>query len=149
MEIKNTKIKVKDETENRKVQERLFSFGCYWQKNQKEVKYLDAEALYINEYLEITYTSNADTYFNNHKNKEITVAQLFSGKVPIETHIVAWDIKGCGDPIILCFSEDDAKERVKELFQKSDVVKESIRVYEIKSITTPTQNITYRKKVVR
>jgi len=49
------------------------------------------------------------------------------------THLVTWDIKGCGDPTKFFTSEKDAKEFVKDLSERVNVVKDSIIFVEIKS----------------
>ncbi len=47
------------------------------------------------------------------------------------THIVTYDVKGCGDPHIFCYGKDDMRDNVKRLLLKEDTVQESLKVFEI------------------
>jgi len=104
--------------------------------------------LFIDINKQITYC-DGHSYFNDENNKEITIAQLFNDKVPRPTHIVAWEVRGCGDPIQVCYAEQEARDKVKELFEDRNIVKESIIIYEIKAVINPTHNISFKKKVYR
>ncbi len=62
---------------------------------------------------------------------DIRLAKAHHFKNP--THLVVWEVKGCGDPCKFFTNEKDAKEEVKKLSDQSDVKKDSIILVEIKS----------------
>jgi len=49
------------------------------------------------------------------------------------THLVQWDLEGCGDPVKAFTNEKDAKDFIKELSDTDNVKKDSIVLYTIKS----------------
>lgn len=127
------KIKLKDEAENRRVQEALFKAGCFWFRNQTKLEHLGARALYLQD-AELTYTTHADEYFKGHKAKEIFVRDILKGyKLKAPTHVVIWDEED-EDPHKFFTSEEEAKEFMKELSEKSDVVEDSVILVAVKSV---------------
>ena len=48
-------------------------------------------------------------------------------------YIVTYDLRGCGDPVEKFDTDSSMKKRVKELIMNSDVITESIMVYEVKN----------------
>lgn len=55
------------------------------------------------------------------------------GSMKNPTHLVVWEVEGCGDPCEFFTDEKKAKGFVKELSEKSDTKKDSIILVEIKS----------------
>ena len=54
-------------------------------------------------------------------------------KLKKPTHIVVWD-EGCGDPAKFFTDEKEAKEFIKELSEKSKVIKDSIVFAEVRNV---------------
>jgi len=50
------------------------------------------------------------------------------------THAVIWEVKGCGDPSQLFSNEKDAKVKIKDLSERTDIVEGSILFLELKSV---------------
>ena len=123
MEIKNTKIRVRNEEENIIVQEKLFSLGCSWFKETR-VENLDAVELYIDENLYIGYCSDrGSNYFENNDKREISVKQLFrkSYKPKPEdlTRFMAYG-QGCYNKSELLNTEKELKEELKKVTNDND-----------------------------
>lgn len=49
------------------------------------------------------------------------------------THLVVWEVEGCGDPCKFFTNEKEAREEIKKLSELSGVKKDSIILVEIKS----------------
>ncbi len=79
---------------------------------------------------------------HDHSNLKLITGKQPKPKKP--THIVTYDVKGCGDPHKLAYSEKEAKETSKELLKDNNVVEDSIVIYEIKKIIRPKINISFR-----
>lgn len=60
------------------------------------------------------------------------------------TYLVVWDTNS-EDPHKVCYSEKEAKDKVKELYDSISVVKHSIVIYKIAEIIKPTATITFKK----
>jgi hypothetical protein len=84
IEIKDTKIRIKDSKESALVQKKLFELGCRWDnrtEQEQQPKYLDCSFLYISNDLSLGYTSHgSDHFFSNHRSKEIMVKDLLCPK---------------------------------------------------------------------
>ena len=67
--------------------------------------------------------------------------KMFKARVSVTpSHLVVWDT-GCGDPHKFFESEKEANAFVKDLSDKSDVIKDSIILVEVKSV----KKVTIRK----
>jgi len=87
-QLRNTKIRVSSDEENKKVQKVLFSLGCYWGSIKKIPQFLRGRFLFINESLRLTYTFDYDddiTYFEKSQKKEIKVIDILT---PLLTKII-------------------------------------------------------------
>lgn len=76
-------------------------------------------------------SKNFWNYSEREAERELEIIR--KGKPKDPTHLVVWEIEGCGDPCEFFTDEKKAKEFVKELSEKSDVKKDSIILVEIKS----------------
>ncbi len=127
----NYKIKIRDKVESEKVQEALFKKGCNWLSGNNEIKSYNIKAIYIGNG-EMTQSSEIDSYFKESSSKEIFVKDILNGYKPKSpTHLVVWEEDA--DPCRFFQSEQEAKDFIKELSEKSDVIKDSIILVEIKS----------------
>ena len=83
----DVKIRVKDSTESKIVQKKLFELGYHWQQDNYEFNYVDAPHLYIEKYNKQIFFSTYNSYFESSDYKEVTVAQLMSPEI-------CYDIRG-------------------------------------------------------
>ena len=80
MNIKLTKIFIKNTQESSKVQNRLFELGASWGgDDENEPEYLDMKHLYIDEDLQLGY-GDSDDFFYNHKYREIKINELLKSQ---------------------------------------------------------------------
>jgi len=91
IEIKDTKIRVKDSKESALVQKKLFSLGCRWDnriEQEQRLKFLSCPFLYISNDLSLGYTDHgSDHFFSIHRNKEITVKDLLCPKTLMDLEV--------------------------------------------------------------
>ena len=83
IEIKDTKIRIKDSKESALVQKKLFELGCTWDHRNPEqrLQYLSCPFIYISNDLSLGYTDHgSDHFFYNHRSKEIMVKDLLCPK---------------------------------------------------------------------
>lgn len=76
--VKQTKIMVKDSYESIKVQEKLFKLGVFWlggEKNKKIPEYVNQRFLYVSGHSTLGY-GDETYFFENHGYKEIKVSDL-------------------------------------------------------------------------
>jgi hypothetical protein len=80
LDIRKTKIRVKDEKESIKIQNRLFKLKCHWKNSndsmQQEPEYTYKKFLYIDGECTILHGDNED-FFIGDDYKEITLKDLF------------------------------------------------------------------------
>lgn len=83
--MKNIKIRIKNAEHSREVQEVLLKLGFKWGCGDSKIRYLKKPFLYVTKWAnwkwEITYSDGNDaeaeeTYFRNHKSKEVTLQDL-------------------------------------------------------------------------
>ena len=84
MNIKRTKIIVKNAQESAKVQNRLFELGATWNSAFDADKadipsYVDMPELYVDEDLQLGY-SNDKSFYNSYGYREITVKELLKSQ---------------------------------------------------------------------
>lgn len=83
--FKNTKIKIRNETESENFQKLLFDLGANWFANNSAVPiYTKEPYLYVDDSLEITWGNNIDSFYNydvNRSKKEIFYDQIFGEKI--------------------------------------------------------------------
>lgn len=53
--VRNTKYIVFSENENRRLQEKLFEFGCCWGGYEQEVKHLECKFIFVNDKHKLSY----------------------------------------------------------------------------------------------
>ncbi len=80
------------------------------------------------------YILDNNHYGANFPESSLELAKGYKAPKPKKpTHIVVWD-EGCGDPAQFFTSEPLAKTFIKELSEKSEVVKDSIIFAEVKNV---------------
>jgi len=84
MNIKRTKIIVKNAQESAKVQNRLFELGATWNSSFDSDKldkpsYVDNPELYVDDNLQLGY-SNDKSFYNSYGYREITVKELLKSQ---------------------------------------------------------------------
>lgn len=92
-ELKNRRVWIGNNEEmSRKVQEALFSLGCYWSPCGHTPKYLSADSLYIWLKGDLAYSSKGYDYYIKHAFEAITVdrilelAKEYENKVKVEAN---------------------------------------------------------------
>lgn len=75
-ELKNMKIRIKDEEHSRKVQEHLFSLGYRWCVHGQRVVYTDKLYLFTNSDDSLITYGDDKHWFENHDNTEYVLEEL-------------------------------------------------------------------------
>ena len=77
------KIRVKNKEHSKAIQERLFYLGCGWVWSSKVYKNLDQPYILAHKKnMNITYYEDGEEHdFNKHKNKEVTLDDLYDMSV--------------------------------------------------------------------
>jgi len=79
--FKNIKIHVRNETESKAVQERLFEFGALWNGDlTARVLFTDSKFLYCED-KKITQTNGSDSYFTEKDAREVTPKELLGYEI--------------------------------------------------------------------
>lgn len=84
IDIRNTKIRIRNEEECKKVQLKLFRLGCKWRGGETGINYPETRALYIDRRKDITFSYEDDSDFTRDDGREITVAELIGIKETTE-----------------------------------------------------------------
>ena len=66
------------------------------------------------------------------------------GKQPKVTHLIIYDLTD-RDPVIYCYSSKELKKELSKLYDNSDVIQSSIKVYEIKKVFETKNNVSLRE----
>ncbi len=81
----------------------------------------------------------------SHNNDEAYIQLVpYMGKHKKLTHLIIYDEQD-RDPIIECYGISQVREEVERLHKEDNVIKESIKIYEIKSIIEPVIKVGLKK----
>lgn len=125
MDLKNTKIWIgNDECLNKKVQEKLFELGVAWGGSGKEVCNTHGDSLFVDSVLHITYANSGENYFKNKSEREVTVKELLSGKIPKakpeDLHIILNESRG---NLGIFKSYQEAEDKAKTMSERVTIYK--------------------------
>lgn len=108
-----------------------------WADNVRVTR-LDSTQAYVDK---VGSSSIAISHFTIDGNMEI-----IGGKSLVATHIITWDTRDV-DPFYVVYSNKEKIDKIKELLTNDDVMKDSIRVYQVK--TSQKVEYSYKLKTVK
>ena len=149
------KIWIKNEAEDRKVQEKLFSLNVGWgdgceknfQQHCRRYPYgLYVEKAYYDDksFVKLMYADGRE-YFNKNKAKELKVEDLMKMRAKVDrrvTYVVGWENYD-GDPFEVIKGKDALDERLAELFDDENVNQTTIRVFKVEKEFDITRKVRF------